>query len=95
MFGEERAPRVTRSLTAESPTIGSLKTSLVSIQGFSPPVSCVQGRLVKIEIHSTEGQEQLLWRGPYYGSSMHVRKGLNRVSLPDGLVLKLELVDVP
>jgi hypothetical protein len=46
----ERAPRVTSSLTAESPTIRSLKTSLVSIQGFSPPVSFMQGRLVN-EIH--------------------------------------------
>src|SRR2546421_13074228 len=42
----ERAPRVISSLTAESPTIRSFKTSLVSIQGFSPPVSCAQGRLV-------------------------------------------------
>jgi len=42
----ERAPRVTGSLTAESPTIRSSKTSLVSIQGFSPLVSCAQGRLV-------------------------------------------------
>src|SRR5256886_17087075 len=31
----ERAPRVISSLTAESPTIRSFKTSLVSIQGFS------------------------------------------------------------
>src|SRR5271154_225181 len=38
----ERAPRVTSSLTAESPTIRSSKTSLVSIQGLSPPVSCAQ-----------------------------------------------------
>src|SRR5271155_1599202 len=43
----ERAPRVTSSLTAKSPTIRSFKTSLVSIQGFSPPVSCARGRLVK------------------------------------------------
>src|ERR1700735_2371490 len=42
----ERAPRVTSSLTAESPTIRSFKTSLVSIYGFSPPASCAQGRLV-------------------------------------------------
>jgi hypothetical protein len=41
----ERAPRVISSLTAESPTIRSFKTSLVSIQVFSPPVSCAQGRL--------------------------------------------------
>src|SRR2546423_2930861 len=32
--------------------------------------------------------------GPYYGSPMLVREGPNQVSLPDGLVLKLELVDV-
>src|SRR5271155_2798878 len=43
----ERAPRVTSSLTAESPTIRSFQTSLVSIQRFSPPVFCAQGRLVK------------------------------------------------
>jgi hypothetical protein len=43
----ERAPRVASSLTADSPTIRSLKTSLVPIQGFSPPMSCAQGRLVK------------------------------------------------
>src|ERR1700733_578394 len=42
----KRAPRVTSSLTAESPTIRSLQTSLMSVQRFSPPVSCVQGRLV-------------------------------------------------
>src|ERR1700733_11704164 len=42
----ERAPRVTSSLTAESPTIRSFKTSLVSIQRFSPPRSCTLGRLV-------------------------------------------------
>src|SRR5271155_112065 len=42
----ERAPRVTSSLTAESPTIRSFQTSLVSIQRFSPPVFCAQGRLV-------------------------------------------------
>src|SRR5271155_3805318 len=49
----ERAPRVTSSLTAESPTIRSFKTSLVSIQGFSSPVSCAQGRLVN-EMHAHE-----------------------------------------
>src|SRR5450432_1306656 len=43
----ERAPRVISSLTAESPTIQELQTSLVAVQGFSPPVSCAQGRLVK------------------------------------------------
>jgi hypothetical protein len=32
--------------------------------------------------------------GPCYGFSMLVREGPNQVSLPDGLVLKLELVDV-
>jgi hypothetical protein len=46
-YHAERAPRVISSLTAELPTIRSFKTSLVSIQGFSPPVSCAQGRLVK------------------------------------------------
>jgi hypothetical protein len=46
----ERAPRVTSSLTAELPTVRSLKTSLVSIQGLSPPVSCAQGRLVKQDL---------------------------------------------
>src|SRR2546421_11502020 len=49
----ERAPWVTSSLTAESHTIRSLKTSLVSIQGFSPPVSCAQGRLVN-DVHACE-----------------------------------------
>ena len=49
----ERAPRVISSLTAESPTIRSFKTSLASIQGFSPPVSCAQGRLVN-EVHAHE-----------------------------------------
>src|SRR5271163_3108162 len=58
----ERAPRVTSSLTAESPTIRSFKTSLVSIQGFSPPVSCAQGRLVnemhayKVHAHETHAR---------------------------------------
>src|SRR5271170_3562498 len=47
----ERAPRVISSLTAESPTIRSFKPSLVSIQRFSPPVSCAQGRLVN-EMHA-------------------------------------------
>src|SRR3989440_11415720 len=49
----ERAPRVISSLTAESPTIRSFKTSLMSIQGFSPPVSCARGRLVN-EVHACE-----------------------------------------
>src|SRR2546421_11759716 len=43
----QRVPRVISRLTAESPTIRSFKTSLVSIQGFLPPVYCAQGRLVK------------------------------------------------
>src|SRR2546423_15369842 len=42
----ERAPRVISSLTAESPTIRSFKTSVVSMRRFSVPVSCAQGRLV-------------------------------------------------
>src|SRR5271163_2881442 len=54
----ERAPRVTSSLTAESPTIRSFKTSLVSIQGFSPPVSCAQGRLVKRRLDSPKAKRQ-------------------------------------
>src|SRR5213080_4606051 len=42
----ERAPRVISSLTAESPTIRSFKTSVVSMWRLSVPVSCAQGRLV-------------------------------------------------
>src|ERR1700751_4958241 len=49
----ERAPRVTSSLTAESPTIRSFKPSWVSIQEFSPPVACTLGRLVN-EMHDCE-----------------------------------------
>ena len=49
----ERGSRMVSSLTAESPTIGSFKTSLVSIRGFSRPMSCVQERLVN-EIHARE-----------------------------------------
>src|SRR5271168_2223132 len=56
----ERAPRVTSSLTAESPTIRSFKTSLVSVQGFSPPGSCAQGRLVNAAgIFTTQGPAKL------------------------------------
>src|SRR5947209_19500281 len=44
---------LTSSLTAEWSTIRSLETSLVSIQGFSPPTTCVQGSLVN-EIRAYE-----------------------------------------
>src|SRR5271156_3787725 len=54
----ERAPRVTSSLTAKSPTIRSFKTSLVSIQGFSPPVSCARGRLVNENKASLNVEDQ-------------------------------------
>jgi hypothetical protein len=66
----ERAPRVISSLTAESPTIRSFKTSLVSIQGFSPPGSCAQGRLVN-EVHAHDFQHQKLHRMIYDLLNLH------------------------
>ena len=39
--------KMTSSLTAESPTIRSFNTSLVSIQGLSPPVSYARGKTRK------------------------------------------------
>src|SRR6266480_5490047 len=50
----ERAPRVISSLTAESPTIRSFKTSFGPDIGVSPPVSCAQGRLVNERFYETE-----------------------------------------
>jgi hypothetical protein len=64
---------VTSSLTAESPTIRSLKTSLVSIQGLSPPVSCAQGRLVN-EVHADEVHTYEMYAGEVHANEMHARK---------------------
>src|SRR5271170_6053641 len=72
----ERAPRVTSSLTAESPTIRSFKTSLVSIQGFSPPVSCARGRLVNEvhahEVHAREAHAHEVHAHEVHACEMHV-----------------------
>jgi hypothetical protein len=69
----ERAPRVTSSLTAESPTIRSLKMSLVSIQGLSPPVSCAQGRLVN-EVHAREVYSHEVYARETHVCEVHARE---------------------
>jgi hypothetical protein len=63
----ERASRVIGSPTAESPTISSIKASLVSMQGFSPPVPCEQGRLVN-ERHTYEARA---YESHVYESQVH------------------------
>src|SRR6266516_3679568 len=69
----ERAPRVISSLTAESPTIRSFKTSFGPDIGVSPPVSCAQGRLVN-EMHAHEMHAHEMHTYEMHAHEMHAHE---------------------